>query len=385
MIRLLHIALQSVSRQRMRSTLTAVSLILGVMALTSVAAAQDVIQETITRTALLTGGPTVTTAVTINGDNPIKTADHWRHSVLTKYGPEAAAARVASIEGLRLDQNGTVRAELEISAVDPDLTKVRPFEVISGSWLNQAPHTLAPAVVLNTAAAAQYGDTGTWTLHWGDNGELRTATVVGIVDDGETSPVAYLDLTQHGEWLASATSNVNLVVHVDGVDQTALRAGLLQTQALSDRAGQIAEAKRTDTIGQLAVELGTTARVFIAVAIVALAIAAVGMLNIGLSTLSERADELALRRAFGAHRRDIITIMLLEAQLVALTGGGLGVLAAYATLPFTLTAFGSSTTAQFPLEAALSGVAAGALAALAGAIAPAIEAIRTPIATIMRG
>ncbi|MFT4029428.1 MAG: FtsX-like permease family protein, partial [Protaetiibacter sp.] len=110
-----------------------------------------------------------------------------------------------------------------------------------------------------------------------------------------------------------------------------------------------------------------------------------GMLNIGLSTLAERSDELALRRAFGAHRRDIITLMLLEAQLVAITGGGLGIIFAYATMPLTLTAFGSTVTAEFPLSAALAGVVAGALAALAGAIAPALKAIRVPIAGIMRG
>ncbi|MFT4230689.1 MAG: ABC transporter permease [Microbacterium sp.] len=384
MIRLLHIAWQSVSRQRMRSTLTALSLILAVSALTSVAAAQGVMQHTIARIALLTGGPAVTTAVGIAGDDPVETADYWQRSVLATYGPDATAARTASIDGLRLEQDGSARAELEVTAVDPDLTRIRPFETVSGTWLDKATATIAPAVVLNQAAAEQHGSTGTWTLRWGDGGEQRTATIAGVVDDGETAPVAYLNLNQEGGWLTSGDHRVRLIVHVAGLSDTDLRAALIQTQAIADRSGQIGEAQRTDTIGQLSAELGTTARVFIAVAVVALAIAALGMLNIGLSTLAERSDELALRRAFGAHRRDIVTLMLLEAQLVAVTGGSLGIILAYAAMPLTLAAFGSTVTAEFPFSAALAGVLAGALAALAGAIAPALKAIRMPIAAIMR-
>ncbi len=389
MIRLLHIAWQSVSRQRMRSTLTALSLILGVTALTSVAAAQEVMQQTITRTALLTGGPTVTTAITITADDPIQSAAHWQTIIRGIYGTDADVARVAHIDGLRLTQDGVPRAELDIRSVDPQLADIRPFETVAGTWLDTAASTLAPAIVLNLAAAQQYNDTGHWTLYYGNAGEYRAATVSGVVDDGEPSPIAYLDLTQSGPWLSSAAGGdsdaVALHTHIPGVDDTELRASLVRTQNLADRAGEIGNAQRTDTVGQLTNELGTTARVFIAVAVIALTIAALGMLNIGLSTLAERSDELALRRAFGAHRRDVITLMLLEAQLVALTGGTLGVLTAYAAMPLTLTAFGTTATATFPIEAALAGVAAGSAAALAGAVAPALKAIRVPIASIMRG
>lgn len=389
MTRLLHIAWQSVSRQRMRSTLTALSLILGVTALTSVAAAQEVMQQTITRTALLTGGPTVTTAISIAAADPIQTAAHWQTIIHGTYGADADVARVAHIDGLRLTQDGAPRAELDIRAVDPQLTAIRPFEAVAGTWIDVAPSTLAPTIVLNLAAAQQYNDTGHWMLHYGNAGEQRAATVSGIVDDGETSPIAYLDLTQSGPWLSSASGAVGgtvaIHVHVPGLSDTELHANLVRIQNLADQAGEVGNAQRTDTVGELTSELDTTARVFIAVAVIALTIAALGMLNIGLSTLAERSDELALRRAFGAHRRDVITLMLLEAQLVALTGGTLGVLTAYAAMPLTLTAFGATTTATFPIEAALAGVSAGSVAAFVGALAPALKAIRVPIASIMRG
>lgn len=389
MMRLVTIAWQTVSRQRLRSLLTAVSLILGVMALTSVAAAQDVMRETIIRNALLTGGPTVTSAVTITDDtDPVGTAARWADSLSLRYGDRTETARVLSPNTLTLSADGAGRPDIEIFAVDPSFTTIRPLEVTDGVWLDRAPHTLAPNIVLNEPAATQYGNTLHWTLRWGTNGQQTTAIRVGTVDDGSTSPTTYLDLAQAGAPRDAALRDgtMTLHVHADGVTDTALKSTLHQIGQIADLPAQIGDVRRTDTVNQLDTELSTTARIFIAIAVVALAIAAVGMLNIGLSTLAERSDELSLRRAFGAHRRDIIILMLLEAQIVAITAGLVGVATSYVTMPFTLIAFGAtSTTTAFPLGAALAGVAAGSVAALAGAVTPAFRAMSTPIASIMRG
>ncbi len=389
MMRLMKIAWQAVSRQRLRSLLTAVSLILGVMALTSVAAAQDVMRDTITRTALLTGGPTVTSAITITDPiDPADTANRWAQLLTARYGEQTDTARVFSPTMLTVAADGDVKADIELVVVDPAFTGIRPFEVIDGSWLDTAPESLAPSLVLNEPAAAQYGQTLQWSLTWGTAGQRTTAIQVGVVVDGSTSPAIYLDLTQPGAWNEAALRDgtVTLHIHATGLTDTALRAALQQIGQIAGLTEQTGDVRRTDTVSQLDTELNTTGRIFVAIAIVALTIAAVGMLNIGLSTLAERSDELSLRRAFGAHRRDIITLMLLEAQIVAITAGLIGVAASYFAMPFTLTAFGaSSTDTTFPLAAALIGVTAGSVAALVGATTPALRAMRTPIASIMRG
>lgn len=389
MIRLFKVAWQAVSRQRLRSLLTAASLILGVMALTSVAAAQEVMRETITHTALLTGGPSITSAVAVL--DPVDagaTASRWSRAVTARYGPGTATARVLTPSEFRLASDGTSKPDIELLLVDPTLIDVRPFDLVDGTWIGDANAGLSAQVVLNEAADAQYGQESHWTLRWGSAGEQTTATVIGIVDDAGASPTAYLDLSQNGIWrdAAVAKGSMALLVHAPHLTDTALRSALQQMQQLANVPGQTGDVRRTDTIEQLDAELNTTGRVFVAIAVVSLIIAAVGMLNIGLSTLAERSDELSLRRAFGAHRREIIALMLLEAQVVALTAGVIGVAASYALMPLTLTALGAtSTAAAFPYAAAFAGVAAGSLAALVGAVTPAFKAMRTPIASIMRG
>ncbi|XCB30014.1 ABC transporter permease [Arcanobacterium hippocoleae] len=108
--------------------------------------------------------------------------------------------------------------------------------------------------------------------------------------------------------------------------------------------------------------MDTTAVVFIGISILSLAVSAIGMLNIGLSTLNERADELSLRRSFGMKKYQIAAIMLLEVQITAILAGTIGVVIAYFSLPVTLNLFGmTDTLPSFLLEQQLLGCALGIL------------------------
>ena len=78
--------------------------------------------------------------------------------------------------------------------------------------------------------------------------------------------------------------------------------------------------------------------VLILVATIALVISGIGIMNIMLVTVTERTREIGIRLSIGARRRDILTQFLLEAILISVGGGLIGVLVGVA-IPLSVPLF----------------------------------------------
>jgi putative ABC transport system permease protein len=129
---------------------------------------------------------------------------------------------------------------------------------------------------------------------------------------------------------------------------------------------------------------GTTiAWLLAAIASISMIVGGIGILNIMLVSVSERTHEIGIRMALGAQRRDIATLFLIEALLLCLAGGLVGIavgIAASKTLA-SLAGWPVLITPETPLAALAFAIAVGAVfgyypARKAAMLHPA-EALRT--------
>jgi putative ABC transport system permease protein len=86
---------------------------------------------------------------------------------------------------------------------------------------------------------------------------------------------------------------------------------------------------RTDTLKTFTVLLATVAGI-------SLLVGGIGITNIMMVTVTERTREIGIRKALGARRRTILTQFLVEATVLSVLGGGLGVLCALAGAHFKI-------------------------------------------------
>jgi putative ABC transport system permease protein len=86
----------------------------------------------------------------------------------------------------------------------------------------------------------------------------------------------------------------------------------------------------TDVLNSMQESLATFSMFLGFVGAIALVVGGIGIMNIMLVSVTERTREIGVRKAVGAKRRHILSQFLLESSMLSLTGGILGILAAFA-------------------------------------------------------
>ncbi len=114
--------------------------------------------------------------------------------------------------------------------------------------------------------------------------------------------------------------------------------------------------------------------VLVLVSAIALVISGIGIMNIMLVTVTERTREIGLRKAVGAPRRDIMMQFLLEAVLISITGGSMGILVGVA-MPLSVRFF-TDLTIPISVWSIVIAFAVSSLVGLIFGILPASRASR---------
>jgi macrolide transport system ATP-binding/permease protein len=141
----------------------------------------------------------------------------------------------------------------------------------------------------------------------------------------------------------------------------------------------------TDDIRQTITQTTETMTLLIAaIAVISLLVGGIGVMNIMLVSVVERTNEIGVRMAVGARRSDILQQFLIEAVLVCLIGGFLGIAAALA-FGAGFAAFGSPFSLVYSTTSIVAAVACSTLIGIAFGYLPARNAARLdPVVALAR-
>ena len=350
----LRIAARSIRAHRLRSGLTVVGMVIGIASVIAFATFGASVQAAVIGDIGDTNANNVfVTPASVDDDSP---------------GGEELAATRPVFTGIDVDR---LRDQPGVEAVIPQgfvglssvtygnrtvaqrqATATVPETFTAGDTAaGRAFETGAQEAVLNQAAARSFernvtvGSTLQLTLA---SGETRNVTVVGIVSGtrggflsgfGDAAPRIFLPVDPFYTTVVESPSvgadvrvypQLTVVAAPDAVPSVKERTEAYLTGD-SDAAQLLVEGVEIrvqtseDVVGAIQDVISQITRFVTAVAVISLVVAAIGIANITLVSVTERTKEIGIMKAVGATNRDTMQLFLTESILLGTTGAVLGV------------------------------------------------------------
>jgi putative ABC transport system permease protein len=338
------IALRALGRNKLRSFLTMLGIIIGVGAVIAMVAigegAKKKVQEQIASlgTNLLVILPgTVTLGGARSGSGGRQSlipAD--ARAIMSEIPVVAAASPVVRQvqQVIAGDQNwGT-----SIQGVAPEFQQIREWQVREGRFISQAD-------IDNTAKVALIGETVAYNL-FGDNDPVGAVVrikkipfrIIGILAaKGQSSngtdqdDIVMVPYTAMMKLVMGVTYIQQITVAAVSADTTQeasvqISALLRQRHRIRPGADDDFTIRNLSDIAEAASNSATVMALLLgSIASVSLVVGGIGIMNIMLVSVTERTREIGIRMAVGARGRDIMLQFIVEAVVMAASGGLIGI------------------------------------------------------------
>ncbi len=347
----LRTALTALTTNKMRSALTVLGIIIGVAAVIALmsigqgsqAAVTSNIESLGTNLLFVSPGASSTGLVRgAQGSAATLTLEDANALADPTLAPSVAAV-APEVDSFAQVVAGSENALTRIIGVTPDYQSVRNWQVAEGDFISDAQVQARSMVVVLGSSVAQtlFPDTdpvGQYVMIAG----LR-ATVIGVLqskggtglgsqDDVVMAPISTVMYHLSSRRTATGGQNVS-TINVQVVSTSQVSAATQQITSILEQRHKITNGQDDFTItsqNSLIQSLQNSTQVWVillgAIAGISLLVGGIGIMNIMLVSVTERTREIGIRKALGAKRGNILLQFLIEAALMSLIGGAIGVL-----------------------------------------------------------
>jgi putative ABC transport system permease protein len=245
---------------------------------------------------------------------------------------------------------------VSVSGTTYDLPAIRNITVQYGSWFTdtQEGNSARVAVLGPDTASTLFGDaTSALGQRMRINGQ--PFTVIGVTKSKGSSgfsnadAVVYVPFETFQEHLSKSTGISSIYVEAKSQDvmttaESDIEALLLSQHGISDSSNaDFRIQNQADIASTLSTVTNTLTLLLGSIAGISLVVGGIGIMNMMLTTVTERIREIGLRKALGATRLDLTSQFLTEAVALTLAGGVTGIVLGWA-IAWLITKFSSYTT-----------------------------------------
>lgn len=400
---ILHETYSALSANKVRSGLTMLGIIIGISSVIAMTAIGQGAQSSIQASIQSIGSNLILVMPGVQrGIGAQVSAGRGSARSLTQEDADAIAKEITLAKAVAPELSGRYQVtskgkntNTSVVGTVPSYPDVRNVEIDEGSFIaNQNIKNLAKVAVLGPTARDDLFGADASAI--GQSIRIKNVEfkVIGITKAkggtgfGSQDDMIFIPLSSAQRFLAGDTYVSTISVQATDASsmtdiQNQITDLLLTRHNIKDASlADFNTLNQADIVATASSVTGTFTILLAAVAGISLIVGGIGIMNMMLTTVTERTREIGLRKAIGAKRRDINLQFLIEAVMLTFTGGLIGVILGWG-VAFAVTYFGilqtsvsvSSVLLAFGVSAAI-GIVFGYYPARRAASLNPIDALR---------